>query len=99
MMFPVPQTEEPPGSLADPRELLDAFLDYYRDALLRKLGGLAEHDLRSSRLPSGWTPLELLGHLTWVERRWFGWGFAGEPLEQPWGDQGSDGRWRVPAEE
>jgi hypothetical protein len=99
MVFPVPQTEEPPGSLADPRELLDAFLDYYRDAVLRKLGGLSAHDLRSSRLPSGWTPLELLGHLTWVERRWFGWGFAAEPMEQPWGDQGSDGRWHVPAEE
>src|SRR5262249_54016136 len=48
-----------------------------------------------SRLPSGWTPLELLVHLTMMERRWFRWGFAGEQVDDPWGDW-DDGRWHVP---
>ena len=33
--------QEPPGSLGDLRELLDAYLDHYRDVVLRKLDGLA----------------------------------------------------------
>jgi hypothetical protein len=89
---------EPPGSLGDPRELLDAYLDHYRDTVLRKLAGLAEEQLRTSRVPSGWTPLELLVHLTWVERRWLSWGFAAEPLERPWGENGPDGAWLAPAD-
>jgi Protein of unknown function (DUF664) len=99
MTSPVPALDEPPRSLSDPRELLDGYLDYYRAAALRKLAGLPEQELRGSRLPSGWTPLELLEHLRWVERRWFHWGFAGEPMEQPWGDLGPDGAWQVPADE
>lgn len=93
MAEPVPSADEPARSLVDPSELLHAYLDYYRAALLRKLAGMPESDLRRSVLPSGWTPLELLVHLSWVERRWFRWGFAGEPMDQPWGDQGPDGRW------
>src|SRR5215813_13657345 len=88
--------EEPPGSLGDPRVLLDEFLEYYRDVIWRKLDGLSEQELRSSRVPSGWTPLGLLVHLTWVERRWLVWGFLGEPLDEPWGDRGPDDSWRVP---
>jgi uncharacterized damage-inducible protein DinB len=95
-LTPVRGPDEPPKSLADARELLDAYLDYYRDAVMRKINGLSEQDLRSSRLPSGWTPLELLVHLTWVERRWFRWDFAGERFAQPWGDRGPDGAWQVP---
>jgi Protein of unknown function (DUF664) len=88
---------EPPVDLADPAELLGGFLDAYRDAVLRKLEGVPEEELRRSPLPSGWTPLELLKHLTFVERRWLCWGFLAEPVEDPWGDSGGDpqGRWLV----
>ena len=55
MDFPVLPAEEPPGSLGDARELLDAYLDYYRGTVLRKLDGLGEEELRGSRLPSGWS--------------------------------------------
>src|SRR5437773_9849622 len=96
MVTPVRAPDEPPKALADPRQLLDAYLDYYRDAVLRKIDGMPEEDLRRSRLPSGWMPLELLVHLTWVERRWFRWDFAGDRLPDPWGDRGPDGAWRVP---
>jgi len=88
--------QEPPGSLGDLRELLDAYLDHYRDVVLRKLDGLPEEELRHSRVPSGWTPLGLLVHLTWVERRWLVWGMLGEPLDEPWGDRGPDDGWWVP---
>jgi uncharacterized damage-inducible protein DinB len=90
-----PDAAEPPDSLADPAELLAAFIDFYRSVVLRKLDGLTEQELRSSRVPSGWTPLELLKHLAYVELRWLRWGFAGEDVEEPWGDDGPDGRWQV----
>ncbi|WP_433188811.1 DinB family protein [Actinoallomurus sp. CA-150999] len=90
---------EPPQKMSDPADLLAAYLDFYRDALLRKLEGLSERQLRTSVLPSGWTPLELLKHLAHVERRWLCWGFAGEQVVDPWGDDGSDGRWHVADDE
>lgn len=85
--------------MSDPAELLAAYLDFYRDAVLRKLDGLSERQLHSSVLPSGWTPLELVKHLAYVERRWLRWGFAGEPVTEPWGDDGPDGRWHVAGDE
>src|SRR2546430_15022928 len=88
--------QEPPGSLGDPRELVEAYLDHYRDVVLRKLDGLSDEELRRSRVPSGWTPLGLLVHLTWVERRWLVWGFLGEPLDEPSGARGPEDGWRVP---
>jgi uncharacterized protein DUF664 len=58
----------------------------------------ADDELRTSRLPSGWAPLELLKHLVHVERRWLVWGFEGEPVDDPWADE-RDGRRHVPVEE
>src|SRR6266498_2807038 len=99
MVTPVLPPGEPPETLSDPRELLVGFLDFYRDAVLRKLDGLPEEELRRSRLPSGWTPLALLKHLAFVERRWFRWGFAGEEVDSPWGDSGPDDKWRFFSDE
>ncbi len=95
MSLPLP---EPSKTLADPGELLLTYLDFYRSEILRKLAGLSAAQCRASRLPSGWTPVELLSHLVHMERRWLVWGFAGEQVREPWGDQGPDGRWHVPAE-
>jgi uncharacterized damage-inducible protein DinB len=92
-------TELPSDQLSDPRELLLAYLDHYRSVIARKLAGLSDAELRSSRLPSGWSPLELLKHLVYVERRWVRWGFAAEPVPDPWGDQDAAGRWHVGADE
>ncbi|SDR78438.1 Protein of unknown function [Actinopolymorpha singaporensis] len=95
----VSEPSEPDYALTDPRDLLAGFLDYYRDVVIRKLDGLSEQELRTSRLPSGWTPLQLLKHLTNVERRWLVWGFLAEPVADPWADDGPDGRWLVRPEE
>lgn len=91
---------EPPVTLTDTRELLVGYLDYYRAALLRKLDGMPEDDLRASRLPSGWTPLALLKHLAFVERRWLRWGFAAEQVDEIWGEEApGEGPWHVRPEE
>ncbi|SDS67920.1 DinB family protein [Microlunatus soli] len=91
---------EPPGSIGDPQRLLIAYLDYYRAALLAKVDGLTEAQLRGSVLPSGWTPIELIKHLTFVEQRWIGWGFEALAVAAPWGDRTPDGsRWSVGPDE
>jgi uncharacterized damage-inducible protein DinB len=91
----VTQLPEPSGGTCDSGELFSRYLAFYRDTVLRKVASLPGADLRVSRLPSGWTPLELLVHLSHMERRWFVWGFLGEDIEEPWGDD-RDGRWHAP---
>ncbi|MEV0713761.1 DinB family protein [Asanoa sp. NPDC050611] len=90
---------EPRHDLADPKILLLDFLDWYRVVVGRKVAGLAPEELSRSRLPSGWTPLQLLKHLVYMEERWVRWGFAAEPVPHPWGDQDDEGRWQVGPEE
>jgi uncharacterized damage-inducible protein DinB len=81
---------KPARDLADTIELHLQYLDRYRGIIEAKLTGLSDADLRNSRLPSGWSPLELLKHLVFMERRWLRWGFAGEAVDHPWGDSGDD---------
>ena len=74
------------------------YLDFFRSKVLDKVMGLPESELRHSRLPSGWTPVELVKHLTFVEMRWLEWGFEGREVAEPWGDT-RDERWHVAPEE
>jgi uncharacterized damage-inducible protein DinB len=91
---PTPTFPSPTAAAASLAEVHLRYLDYFRAILVAKLEGLPEAKLRSSRLPSGWTPLELLKHVTHVEARWLEWGFEGCDIGDPWGDQ-RDGRWHV----
>ena len=77
---------KPPPGLGDTKLLFLAYLDQYRSIIAEKLDGLSDAELRQSRLPSGWAPIELLKHLVFMERRWFQWGFAAEQVDTPWGD-------------
>jgi hypothetical protein len=86
---------KPDRQLADPKELLLGFLDYYRSVISRKIEGLPEAELRASRLPSGWAPLELVKHLVFMEQRWLRWGFRAEQLPDPHGDEDQAGRWHL----
>jgi hypothetical protein len=86
---------KPGRQLDDPKELLLGFLDYYRSVITRKIEGLTDAELRDSRLPSGWTPLELLKHLVYMERRWLRWGFRAEQVSDPRGDEDQAGRWHA----
>lgn len=88
-------TAEPPITGGDPALLVTEYLDFYRATVLHKADGLTEERLRTSVVPSGWTPLALLNHLAHVERRWFRWGFAAERVTDPWGDVDEDDRWWV----
>jgi hypothetical protein len=79
-------------------EVFLSYLDYFRSRLVTKLESLTSADLRGSRLPSGWAPIELLKHLAHVERRWLVWGFEGRDVGDPWADR-RDGRWYVAPDE
>jgi len=95
MTVPFPSPTEPAESRS---EVFSRYLGFFRDRLAAKTRALPADELRRSRLPSGWTPLELVKHLTYVERRWLVWGFEGEPVPDPWGDRRDD-RWHVGPEE
>ena len=88
----------PTAPAAGRTEVFLRYLDYFREIVLAKVSALAEDELRHSRLPSGWTPLELLKHLRYVELRWIEWGFQGCDIDEPWGDRRGD-RWYVAPEE
>ena len=95
MSVPLPS---PTDVVSSRTELFVGYLDYFRSVVVDKLQDLPDVELRASRLPSGWTPLELLKHLTYVEMRWLVWGFEGRALAAPWGDD-RDGRWFVEPDE
>jgi uncharacterized damage-inducible protein DinB len=95
MTIPFPSPTIPADSRT---EVFARYLDFFRDRLTEKVRELPAGELRRSRLPSGWTPLELVKHLTYVERRWLEWGFEGRAVPDPWGDQRDD-RWYVAPEE
>jgi uncharacterized damage-inducible protein DinB len=101
MQQPPQQTPAPidePGTDAfDARELLLGYLDWYRAALSRKLTGLSDDQLRTPVEPMGWSPLGLVQHLGWVERRWLRWGFAAEDVV-PYPPGGDDAEWTVAAD-
>ena len=86
------------------------YLDWTREDIIQGVLDLPEAERRTSRLPSGWSPIELLSHVLHMEQRWFVWGFLGERVASPWGDwsepdpweserKGADApRWVVPAD-
>ena len=84
---------EPPkdGPAGAPRWA--AYLDWVRNDLITTVLGLDEPARRTTRVPSGWTPIELLSHVLHMEQRWFVWGFLGEPVDDPWGDWSVDEPW------
>jgi uncharacterized damage-inducible protein DinB len=84
-----------PDVMNDETEALLQSLNDQRDHILEALDGLSDADLRRPALPTGWTCLGLVRHLTYdVEQWWFRGCVAGEPIERMTGDDA----WRVPAE-
>jgi hypothetical protein len=64
------------------KESLTVSLDRHRDAILWKLEGLSDDDLRRQLVPSGTSLLGLVKHLGAVEYGWFctTFGHSTEPL-------------------
>jgi uncharacterized damage-inducible protein DinB len=92
---PHPPFPEPRAHTGDAATLFALYLDWYRSTVLHKVSVLDAAERRTTRLPSGWTPLEMLSHLAHMERRWLVWGFLGEDVADPWGDAVGE-RWHVP---
>ena len=89
---------EPTAPTRSRSEVFLRYLGYFRSRLVTRLTELPETELRHSRLPSGWTPLELLKHLQYVEMRWLEWGFEGRDVADPWADS-QEGHWHVADDE
>ena len=84
--------------LSPERALLMGQLAAVRGHVLTQLDGLPDEQLRRPVLPSGWSCLGLVRHLTLSdERYWFEVVVAGEPLDF-WPD-GDNGDWRVEPDE
>lgn len=79
-------------------EVFLRYLDYFREGVVAKVLTLPDGEVRRSRLPSGWSPLELVKHLRYVELRWIEWRFQGRDVGDPWGDRRAD-RWHVEPQE
>jgi Protein of unknown function (DUF664) len=67
---------------SDPKADLRRYLQVGREALLWKLDGLSEYDVRRPMVPTGTNLLGLVKHLTNVEAGYFGETF-GRPFEEP----------------
>jgi uncharacterized damage-inducible protein DinB len=95
-MSHTPSLPSPSTATSDPAEAFVTYLDFFRDAARRKVADLDDQALGESRLPSGWTPLQMISHLVHMERRWLVYGFLGEQVDEPWGDNVdgvASGRW------
>jgi uncharacterized damage-inducible protein DinB len=69
---------------ADAKADLHRYLQAAREALLWKLDGLAEYDIRRPLTPTGTNLLGLVKHLAGVELWYFGDAFGRPPRERPW---------------
>lgn len=79
-----PRTEPPLAG--DETTTLRAFLDYHRDTLRMKVGGLDAAQLARTLPPSDLTLAGLLKHVTWVEDHWFSHVLLDEGYAGPWGE-------------
>ena len=81
------------------KESLHASLDRHRDAVLWKLEGLGDDDLRRAMTPSGTNLLGLVKHLAAVEYNWFCETFGRETEPLPFDEDDPDADLRVRPDE
>jgi len=84
---------------ADERTVLEAFVEFHRDAVVRKLRGVSEEDARRRLVGSATTLGGIVKHLRWVELNWFQRVLAGRPDADlptpPWTDEDPDADFRL----
>ena len=93
------QDVRPPRPRGTQQETLRALLDYSREAMLRKLAGLSDEEVRRPMVPSGVSLLGMVKHLAYAERWWFQAVFAGETVDFAWADDDPDADWRIESHE
>lgn len=75
----------------DPKQSLRRYLQFGREALLWKLEGLSDYDVRRPMTPTGTNLLGLVKHLASIEFGYFGDTFDRPPNESlPWYEQDED---------
>jgi hypothetical protein len=72
---------------ADAKADLHCYLHAAREALLWKLDGLSEYDIRRPLTPTGTNLLGLVKHLAGVELWYFGDAFGRPPSSRPWSEE------------
>jgi hypothetical protein len=79
------------GVQTDPKAVLQRYLQTARDALLWKLDGLSEYDIRRPMVPTGTNLLGLVKHVASVEAGYLGATF-GRPFDEPlpWHDEDAE---------
>jgi len=91
------------AATADERTLLEAFVEFYRAAVVRKVRGVSEQDARRRLVGSATTLGGIVKHLRWVELNWFERVLAGRPdtdlPQPPWTDEDPDADFRLEPDE
>ena len=86
-------TRVDPPTRGDERTLLLAYLDYHRETLRRKAGGLDAAQLATALPPSEMTLGGMVKHLALVENSWLREVLLGEPMSEPWRSVDWDADW------
>ncbi|MGH3735656.1 MAG: DinB family protein [Micromonosporaceae bacterium] len=77
--------------MSDPKDTLKRYLQSLREALLWKLDGLSERDLRWPQTPTGTNLLGLVKHVATMELGYFGDVFGRpSPVPMPWIEPGAE---------
>jgi Protein of unknown function (DUF664) len=96
-------TRVDPPTQGDERTLLVAYLDYQRETLRLKAGGLDAEQWATPCPPSDMTLGGMVKHLALVENSWLRDVFLGQGLSEPWAsndwDADPDWEWRTGAQE
>jgi hypothetical protein len=71
-----------PSGIADERTQLITYLDLQRNAIVKRIEGLTEEQARWKPAPTSNSLLNLVVHLTGVERNWFQHVIAGRSVER-----------------
>jgi uncharacterized damage-inducible protein DinB len=94
-----PQRAHEVDPFAPEKELLEGFLDWYRQAVISKVSGLGREQATRRQVPTPTTLLGIVKHLAYVERAWFQVRMDGKELPVPWPDEDPDADFRIePAE-
>ncbi len=88
-----PRPEKP--RVGDEKAMLQAFLNFHRATFVIKVSGLSEAKVRQVMSPSSMTMLSLLKHVTYAERYWFQYVFAGLDVYVPQADDDPDPQWQI----
>ena len=84
------------GTVPEPKMMVLDFLEARRQTVLGLVAAMPFETMTGTVLPSGWSPLGMLAHLVFMERRWLVWGFAGEIVRGPKADRDPRGVFQVP---